>query len=74
MMYIVLVTSKKLQIFNDLIVEIRKKFPNDQFAIDGSEDRGYQLRLLGAGDEKEPRKFAEAFMKKWKPAPIFIEM
>lgn len=73
-MYIVLVTSKKLPMFNDLLPELRKKFPSDQFSIHGSEDKGYQMRIEGVGDEKAPRAYAEGFIKKWKPAPIFIEM
>lgn len=68
-MYVVVVTSKKLAPLNDLMAVIIQTFPNDKFQIVGSEDKGYQFRVLGSGDEKAPRKIAEPFLKKWKPSP-----
>ncbi len=68
-MYVVVVTAKKLAPLNDLMALIIQTFPNDKFAIVGSEDAGYQFRVLGTGDEKAPRKIAEPFLKKWQPSP-----
>lgn len=68
-MYVVIVEHKILAALTDLLVEVRRIFPNDQFYIDGSEDKGYKLKVDGNGDEKAPRKLAEPFLKKWKPSP-----
>lgn len=68
-MYVVVVTSKTIAPLNDLMAVIIQMFPNDKFVIVGSEDKGYQFRVLGTGDEKAPRKIAEPFLKKWKPSP-----
>jgi hypothetical protein len=68
-MYVVVSTSKRLAPLNDLMEVINSLFPNDTFTIVGSEDKGYQFRVLGSGDEKAPRKIAETFLKKWKPTP-----
>lgn len=67
-MYVVLVSKIKLPILTDLVPEIRKTFPSDGFSIHGSDDKGYSLHLDGVGDEREPRTFAEAFIKSWKPS------
>jgi len=73
-MYVVVVTHAKIAALNDLMAIILPMFPNDRFAIVGSEDKGYQLRVLGLGDEKAPRKIAEPFLKKWKPsAELLLE-
>lgn len=72
-MYVVLVTSKMLAPFTDLMPLLFSTFSNEKFSIWGSEDKGYQLRIEGAGCEKEPRKFAELFLKKWKPKPIEVD-
>jgi hypothetical protein len=68
-MYVVVVTHKKIAALNDLMAVIMPMFPHDKFLIVGSEEKGYQFRVLGHGDEKAPRKFAEPFLKKWKPKP-----
>lgn len=73
MMYVVLVTSKSRDVLSDVIPELKKEFPADVFSIYGSEEKGYQLRIEGAGDEKEPRAFATKFMKTWKPKPVAPE-
>jgi len=74
-MYVVVVTHAKIAALNDLMAIILPMFPNDRFAIVGSEDKGYQLRVLGLGDEKAPRKIAEPFLKKWKPsAELLLEV
>jgi hypothetical protein len=72
-MYIVLVNWKTLPALQDLMPEMNKTFTSDKFSIWGSEDKGYQFRLDGAGCEKEPRKFAELYLKKWKPKPVETE-
>ncbi len=71
-MYVVLITSKLLAPFTDLMPVINKEFAAEKFSIWGSEDKGYQFRIEGVGDEKLPRKFAQAFVKTWKPSPIAI--
>lgn len=68
-MYVVVVTHKKIAALNDLMAVIIQTFPHDKFTIVGSEEKGYQFRVLGSGDEKGPRKLAEPFLKKWKPSP-----
>jgi len=70
MMYVVLVTHKSKEPFSDIMPELKKAFPEETFSIYGSEEKGYQLRIEGAGDEKEPRAFAVKFMKTWKPKPV----
>jgi hypothetical protein len=67
-MYIVLVNKQKLSPLKDLMPQMMKNFPDDRFSIHGSEEKGYQFQLDGAGDEMRPRKFAESFLKTWKPS------
>ncbi len=67
-MYIVLLDHKNREALSDCIAEMSKTF-TDPFTIEGSEEKGYQLRLNGAGDEKEPRAFAKKYLKTWKPKP-----
>lgn len=67
MMYVVLVTNKQRDPLSDCIVELKKSFPQEQFSIYGSEEKGYQLRIEGTGDEIAPRARAVAFLKTWKP-------
>lgn len=62
-MYVVLVTSKSRNVLSDVIPELKKEFPADIFSIYGSEEKGYQLRLEGAGDERAPRAMVIKFMK-----------
>lgn len=69
MMYVVLVDSKTRESLSDLVPELKKQFPKDTFTIEGTEAKGYKLKLEGTGDEKAPRAFAKAFLKKWKPKP-----
>lgn len=68
-MYVVLIDSKIKAMLSDCIPELGKSFPKDTFTIYGSEEKGYQLRIEGTGDEKAPRVFAKAFAKTWKPKP-----
>lgn len=68
-MYVVLITNKSRDPLSDCIPELRKQFQNEVFSIHGSEEKGYQLRIEGAGDEKLPRVVATAFVKAWKPKP-----
>lgn len=68
-MYVVLIDSKCKETLSDCIPELNKSFPKDTFTIFGSEEKGYQLRIEGAGDEKAPRAFAKAYAKTWKPKP-----
>lgn len=68
MIYIVLVNHKVREALSDCIAELTKSFP-DPFTIAGSEEKGYQLRLEGSGDETLPRAFATKFLKTWKPKP-----
>jgi hypothetical protein len=67
-MYIVLVNSKSRDPLSDCIAELTKSF-SDPFTITGSEEKGYQLRLEGVGDETAPRAFAIKYLKTWKPKP-----
>lgn len=69
MMYIVIVAHKIREALSDCIPELVKAFPNEPFTIEGSEEKGYQLRLNGSGDEKAPRVMAEKFLKTRKPKP-----
>lgn len=71
-MYVVLINSKLLAPLTDLMPVINKEFVEERFSIWGTEDKGYQFRIEGAGDEKLPRIFAEKFVKTWKPAPDTI--
>jgi len=73
-MYVVLITNKSREPFSDIIPELKKVFPLEVFSIYGSEEKGYQLRIEGTGDEKEPRVFATKYMKTWKPKPPEIEI
>jgi hypothetical protein len=68
-MYIVLVDHKSRDALSDCIVELKKVF-TDPFTISGSEEKGYQLRLEGVGDETSPRAHAKKFLKTWKPKPV----
>lgn len=68
-MYIVIVSHKSRECLSDCISELVKSFPSEPFTVEGSEEKGYQLRLNGAGDEKAPRVMAEKFLKTWKPKP-----
>lgn len=68
-MYVVLITNKSREPFSDIMPDLRKEFPEETFSIYGSEDKGYQLRIEGTGDEKAPRAFATKYMKTWKPKP-----
>lgn len=72
-MYIVVVSHKNREAISDAIVELVKAFPGEPFTIEGSEEKGYQLRLNGAGDEKAPRVLAEKFLKTWKPKPPEVQ-
>lgn len=67
--YCVLVCHKLKEPLSDAIPELNKEFPNEVFTITGSEEKGYKLRIEGAGDEKPPRKFVESFLKTWVPLP-----
>jgi hypothetical protein len=67
MMFVVLVNRKKLPPLIDMMPELIKKFPHEKFSIHGSEDKDYHLQIDGDGDERLPRKFAESFLKTWKP-------
>lgn len=69
-MYVVLITNKSREPLSDVIPELKKEFPAEVFSIYGSEEKGYQLRIEGTGDEKEPRAFATKYMKTWKPKPV----
>ena len=69
-MYVVLVDHKSKEAMTDLMLELRSKFPLERFTIEGSEEKGYQFRIEGLGDELAPRKIAQDFLKKWKPKPI----
>jgi hypothetical protein len=68
-MYVVLVTSKTREVLSDCIPELNKAFPKEVFTVEGSEEKGYKLRIEGIGDEKGPRAFAAKFMKTWMPKP-----
>lgn len=68
MIYIVLVNHKVREALSDCIAELTKHF-TDPFTIYGSEEKGYQLRLEGSGDEIQPRAFAVKYLKTWKPKP-----
>lgn len=68
-MYVVLITSKIRETLSDCIPELNKVFPKEVFTVEGSEEKGYKLRIEGTGDEKEPRAFATKFAKTWKPKP-----
>jgi hypothetical protein len=67
-MYVVLVYHKLRSAMLDLMASMVKQFPNEKFSIYGSEAAGYQFRINGMGDERQPRKYAEVFLKKWKPS------
>jgi len=69
MMYVVLVTHKQKTPLSDCLPELKKLFPADQFSIYGSEEKGYQLRIEGDGDEIAPRAWATKYLKTWKPKP-----
>jgi hypothetical protein len=69
-MYVVLITNKSREPFSDIIPELKKEFPEEVFTIYGSEEKGYQLRIEGIGDEKAPRAYAIKYMKTWKPKPL----
>lgn len=62
-MYLVLLHHKSLLNLQALLPELMSVFASDTFKIDGSEDKGYQLQIHGTGDEREPRKFAESYLK-----------
>lgn len=68
MMFVILVNKQKLPPLTDMMPEIIKKFPHDKFSIHGSEEKGYHMQIDGLGDERLPRKFAESFLKTWKPS------
>ena len=68
-MYVVLVKHKSREPLSDCIPELKLKFPEEVFSVFGSDEKGYQLRIEGMGDEVLPRKFAETFLKTWKPKP-----
>lgn len=68
-MYLVIAYSKTLPPFSDLIAALVKEFPETQFTIAGTEEKGYQCRVMGTADEVAPRVFAKAFLKTWKPKP-----
>ncbi len=65
-MYVVLLDDKNIVALRALMPELSKAFPNDVFTIVGTEEKGYKLRIEGAGDEKPPRVFAANFLKNWK--------
>ncbi len=73
-MYVVLITNKSREPFSDIMPELKREFPTEVFSVYGSEERGYQLRIEGVGDEKAPRAFAKTYMKTWKPKPPEIEI
>jgi hypothetical protein len=73
-MYVVLVTHKSREAMSDLMAAILIQFPAEKFSVFGSEDKGYQFRIEGVGDEKAPRVFALSFLKTWKPKPPEIEI
>jgi len=68
-MYVVVIDHKLKEAISDLIAALVIEFPGEVFSIYGSEEKGYQCRIEGKGDEKPPRTFAKAFLKKWKPKP-----
>jgi hypothetical protein len=73
-MYVVLVDHKSREAMTDLMAAIIIQFPLERFSIFGSEDKGYQFRIEGVGDEMPPRAFSKLFLKKWKPSPPEIEI
>ena len=73
-MYVVLVDHKSRDAMSDLMAAIIIQFPKEKFSVFGSEEKGYQFRIEGVGDEIAPRTFAKLFLKKWKPAPPEIEI
>jgi hypothetical protein len=66
-MYVVLLGSKSREALSDCIPELAKAFPGEVFTIEGSEEKGYKLRLEGITDEKAPRAFATKYLKTWMP-------
>jgi len=73
-MYIVLIDHKSHEAISDLMAALVKQYPAEKFSIYGSEEKGYQCRIEGVGDERAPRKFAISFLKTWKPKPPEIEI
>ena len=72
-MWIEIVNHKQSPPLQDLLPELRQKFPGVLFSVQGTEGTSYKLILTGVDDEKAPRKFSEAFLKKWKPSIDIIE-
>ena len=68
-MYVVLLSHKSKPAMTDLIAALLKEFPNERFTVEGSEEKGYNARIEGVGDERAPRIFATKFLKTWKPKP-----
>lgn len=68
-MYVVLVNHALREAMSDTMHALIDKFPLEKFSIDGSEEKGYKLKIMGSGDEKPPRAFAKVFLKTWKPKP-----
>ena len=73
-MYVVLTNHKSREAMGDLMAALVKQYPTDKFSVEGSEEKGYQCRINGVGDEREPRKFSITFLKTWKPKPPEIEI
>jgi hypothetical protein len=73
-MYVVLTQHKLHDAMSDLMAELVRQFPAEKFSVFGSEEKGYQCRIEGVGDERAPRKFAITFLKTWKPKPPEIEI
>jgi hypothetical protein len=71
-MYVVLVDHKSREAMTDLMAAILIQFPHERFSISGSDDRGFQFRIEGLGDEKLPRAFAKIFLKNWKAKLLII--
>lgn len=66
-MYVVVIDHRSKEAMADLLKALTTKFPGERFTVEGSEEKGYKLRIEGAGDEKPPRAFAKVFLKTWKP-------
>ena len=69
-MYVVLVSSKSKAAMTDLIATLSMQFPAERFTVEGSEEKGYNARIEGIGDERAPRAVAVKFLKTWKPTVI----
>lgn len=65
MMYVVLTTSKDVDMMNSLRDALKEEFPLIQFTVRNPLNKEYHLRLEGNANDDAPRKFVKDYIAEY---------